>query len=99
METILAAFGGMLINLVGTLTGRVLVALGISVTSFTGFNTSLEWMKTEVLSAISGLPPELIGILGVLKVGVCLNIIVSAMLARLSLQGITSDTLKQWVMK
>ena len=36
MPVFIAAIGGVLINLVGTLAGRVLIALGISVVTYTG---------------------------------------------------------------
>ena len=43
MPVFVAAIGGMLINLVGTLAGRVLVALGISVITYTGMSASIDW--------------------------------------------------------
>ena len=64
MPVFIAAIGGMLINLVGTLAGRVLIALGISVVTYTGVSSSLDWMKAGALTALGGLPDALLEELG-----------------------------------
>lgn len=99
MPVFIAAIGGMLINLVGTLVGRVMIALGISVITYTGMSTSLEWLKTNALQAVSGLPSQVIQILGILRVGQCISIVFSAILARMIIQGLQGDTIKKWVTK
>lgn len=99
MPAFVAAIGGMLINLVGTLVGRVLVALGLSVITYTGINATIEALKTQAVQSFSALPPEVFGMLGVMRVGQCISIITSAIAARLLLDGLTSDTFKRMVMK
>lgn len=99
MPVFVAAIGGMLINIVGTLAGRVLVALGIGVVTYTGMTTTLDWLKAGALSALSGLPSEVVGLLGFMKVGVCISIITSAIAARAIINGVSGDTFKRWVLK
>jgi len=99
MPLIIAAIGGMLINLVGTMVGRVLIALGISVITYSGLSITLDWMKTQAVSALGGLPSEVIGMLSTMKVGVAISIVTSALLARQVLNGLTGDTMKKWVGK
>lgn len=99
MPVFIAAFGGMLINLVGTLAGRVLVALGIGVATYTGISASLDAIKAQALGAFALLPPEAMGIIGILKVGVCISIVSSAIVARLVLNGLTGDSFKSWIHK
>lgn len=99
MPVFVAAIGGMLINLVGTLAGRVLIALGISVVTYTGITVTLDFLKGQAISAFSGLPVEVFSILGVLKVGQCISIVTSAIAAKLLLDGLTGDTFKRWVGK
>lgn len=99
MPIFVAAIGGMLINLVGTLAGRVLVALGIGVITYTGVGASLDFLKDQAVSAFSGLPAEMLSIMGLMKVGVCISIITSAITARLLLNGLSGDTFKRWVHK
>lgn len=99
MPAILLALGTLLLQLVGSMAGRVLVALGIGAVTYTGINTTVGWVKTQAVASLVGLGPEVLGILGMLKVGVCINIIFSAMLARAVLNGIQGDTFKRWVHK
>ena len=99
MPAILAALLGGLINIVGTMAGRVLVALGIGVVTYSGMRVTLEWLKTQAVQSVSGLPAELIGLIAYMKVGVCINIIFSAILIRAALNGLTGDKMKRWVLK
>jgi len=99
MPVFIAAIGGMLINLVGTLVGRVLIALGISVITYTGISTTLDFLKAQALGAFAGLPPEVFGLLGILRVGQCISIVTSAIAAKMVIDGVTSDTFKKWVHK
>ncbi|MDQ0608899.1 hypothetical protein QFZ83_003070 [Variovorax sp. W1I1] len=99
MPAVLLALGTLLLQIVGSLAGRVLVALGIGVATYTGLNTTFTWLKSQAVSAFLGLGPEVVGILGMLKVGVCINIIFSAMLARAVINGIQGDTFKRWIHK
>lgn len=99
MPVFIAAIGGMLINIVGSLVGRVLVALGIGVVTFTGVNAALDELKVQAVQSFSALPPEVVGMLGMMKVGVAISIVTSAIAARLLLDGLTSDTFKRWTLK
>jgi len=99
MPVFVMAIGGMLINIVGTLVGRVLIALGISVVTYTGITITLDALKAQAISAFSGLPPEVFGLLGILKVGQCISIVTSAIAAKLVIDGLTGDTMKKWMHK
>lgn len=99
MPIFVAAIGGMLLNIVGSLVGRVLVALGIGIVTFTGLNAALDALKTQAIQQFASLPPEVFGMLGVMKVGVAISIVTSAIAARLLLDGLTSDTFKRWTFK
>lgn len=99
MPIFIAALGGMLINLVGTLAGRVLIALGISVITYTGITVTLDALKSQAIGALGGLPPEVFGLLGILRVGQCISIVTSAIAAKLVIDGLTGDTFKKWIHK
>lgn len=99
MPVFIAAIGGMLLNLVGSLVGRVLIALGMSVITFTGINAALDQLKGMAIQQFSGLPPEVFGMLATMKVGVAISIVTSAISARMVLDGLTSDTFKRFVLK
>jgi hypothetical protein len=88
-----------LLQIVGSLVGRVLVSLGAAVITYSGLSASLTWLKSSAVSAALGLGPEVVGMLSVLKVGTCISIIFSAMLARLVVQGLQGDSVKKWITK
>lgn len=99
MPLILATLLSGLISIVGTLAGRVLVALGIGVVAYAGIGSLLGGLIDDAVQNLSGLPADLYGLMAFLKVGNAINIISSAILARLTLQGLTGDTMKRWVLK
>lgn len=102
MPAFIAALMGALINIAGTLVGRVLIALGMSVVTFTGVSTTLEWAKSNAVSALSALPVEVVGMLSAMGVGEFLSILLSALTARMALQGLTSGaggSIKRMVLK
>lgn len=99
MPIFIASIGGMLINLVGTLVGRVLVALGISVVTYTGIKASLDYLQSQAVGSFSSLPSGAMEIISLMRVGQCISIVTSAIAVRLMLDGLSSDTFKRWVYK
>jgi len=98
-QRIIASIGGVLINVAGSVAGRVFAALGIGVTSYTGISASLDWLKDQALEALDGVPANIISLLSFMKVGTCINIIITAIGVRLAITGMTSEVLKKWVLK
>lgn len=99
MSAIASVIWGAFLNIIGSLVGRALVALGLGVVTFTGMNASLDWMRDQAVSSILQLDPQVVQLLGVLKVGTFISIISSAVAVRLLLNGVQSGTFKRWVLK
>lgn len=99
MPAILWALGSLLVNIAGSMAGRVLIALGIGVATYTGVNASLDWLKSQAVQAFQGLPADVLGMLGTMKVGQCISIVTSAIVARSIINGVQSDTFKRWVIR
>lgn len=102
LAPILAGLGGVLINVAASMAGRVLISLGIAAITYTGFSVSIDWLKSQMLASLNGLPVQVIGILSMMKVGVCISMLFSALLARLVRQGLSGSgggSLKRWVTK
>ena len=99
MPVFLAALGGVLLNIAGSMVLRVLTSLGIGLIAYKGMTTSLDWLKAQAVNSAMGLPPEVLGMLATMKVGNSISIISSAVLARLVIQGVTGDNVKRWVTK
>lgn len=99
MPWLVSALLSGLISITGHLVGRVMVSLGISVVAYSGFSATLNWLKSQAVSAVLGLPSDVVGMLSTMKVGTSISIIFSAMLARLVVTGMSGDSLKKWITK
>ena len=96
---LIPAIAGALISIASSLVGRVILALGMGVISYTGINASLGVFKTYFANSMNSLGSDLIGIMGLLQIDVCMSIFVAAGLARLVINGATSGTIKKLAMK
>jgi len=98
MPALIAMLWGALIPVLGSLVGRILVSLGIGYLTFTGVDTSIGWAKASFLTNVSALPATAVGIMGLLHVGKCVSILLSAVTMRITLGG-TAGTIKKMVVK
>jgi hypothetical protein len=98
---VLTRFGGWLLGgflaIAPTLVGKILVALGVGVASYTGMDASLGWLKSQAVSSLLGLPVQVVGMLALMRVGSCISMVFSAILIKLALDGMVSGVLKKWV--
>ncbi|MHA6848540.1 DUF2523 domain-containing protein [Ralstonia syzygii] len=97
-----SAIVGFLAQACVSLVGRVLVALGIGFVTFTGVSVMLDGMKSLFLGYVAGastLPWNVVGILGVLKVGVSMNMILTTLAVRASLAGLSGGSVRKMVQK
>lgn len=99
MQWLGALIAGALLNIAGSLVSRVLTALGLGVISYVGINTTLTWLKTNFVSAALALPPTVVTVIALLGVGKMVSMVCSAILVRMTLQGMQSDTVKSWAKK
>lgn len=99
MPLFISALLGGLIQAAGTLVGRVLISLGIGYVAYQGLDTSLDWLKTQIASSAGELPAQALAVLGALKVGSGVSVLISALAARLVLNGMTGGVMKRMVQK
>jgi len=99
MPVFIAALIGALVSAAGTIVGKVLISLGIGYVAYTGMDVSITWVRDQALANLSGLGADIVNMAGVLRIGSAINILTSAMLARLTLNGLTSGVLKKMVVK
>ena len=95
MPLFLAALGGMLLRAIPGFVVQVLVSLGLSLVTYAGMDIAIDQFKGNALSALGGLPPEVLGMLGYMKVGQAINIVFSAMLARMTYNGMKNGAMKK----
>lgn len=94
MPVFIAALVGALASSAGQIVIKVLLALGIGYISFQGFDFLVESTKNDVMASLGSFSPLTVQLLGVLKVGVCINIMFSAVVIRLTLNGAMSGIKK-----
>ncbi len=97
-----SAIVGFLAQACVSLVGRVLVALGIGFVAFTGLEAMLGGVKSLFLSyvaSVGSLPWNVVGILGVLKVGTSMNMILTTLAVRASLAGLSGGSIRKMVQK
>ena len=99
MPVFVAALLGGLYNIAGTIAGQVLIGLGISVITYTGVSSSMDFLMSGAVAAFLSLPANVTALFGLLKLGPCISMVFSAMAVRASLSGLTGGTMKRWVMK
>lgn len=96
MPAILAMLGGMLTSIAPHLVSQVLISLGIAVVTYSGLDFAMSFAKAQAVAGLVALPPTVLAVMSVLKVGVCINIVFSAMAMRATLNGFRNGVFKRW---
>src|SRR5437868_4851033 len=100
MALVICAVVGGVFNIPGAVGGKVLLSLGIGYLTFTGVDASITWAKVQFLSGLTGIPAAAVGLAGLMKVGVCVSMLLSAVTARVTLAGMQAGgSMKKMVVK
>lgn len=89
---------GALASALGSLIGRAIIALGISFITYKGVSVGLDVVKNMVISSVSTLPSQMVGLIGYLWIDKGLTLIFSAFVAAMSLR-LVGGSLKRAVLK
>lgn len=98
MQILAAAIIGALASAMGSLIGRLLLALGIGFVSYTGVDTLVANLTSAIQGNLSGIPGSLWSWLGILKVQTSISILTSAFSTRVAMSAL-SGTVKRMVFK
>lgn len=98
MPALISMLWGGFASILSTLVGRVLVALAIGYVSYQGIDVLLNSMKNAAILHMGQMGP-LVGVVGMLKLGQCLNVVISAVVAKYTIQGMTGGTITRMVFK
>jgi predicted naringenin-chalcone synthase len=93
MALIYALLGGLL-TVAGSMTGRVLIALGMSYFTYSGFNLGADWLLLQVKSSMGAMPADVLSFLGWLWVDKGLSMIFSAYVVALSFKTVGGNLTK-----
>jgi hypothetical protein len=98
MPIIIGMLWGGLVSILGSLVGRVLVALAISYVTYSGVSVLIESLKTAAFANLGNMGP-LVGVVGMMKLGECVSVIVSAVVAKYTIGGLTNGSVTKMVFK
>lgn len=99
MPLLISAIIGALVTAMGTLVGQVLISLGIGYFTYKGVDVAITFARDAALARISALPANAVAIASAMKVGVCLSILTSALVMRMTLKGMKSGVVKRMGVK
>jgi hypothetical protein len=99
MPIVIAALIGALADAAASLVGRVLIAMFISYVTYSGLDTLLSAIGGNIKEYMTGLPSVMVGLLGILKADVDVNIILSALTARATLNGLQNGSITRRIIK
>lgn len=96
---IIGAIWGALAPVLGSLVGRVLLALGIGYVTYTGLNIGVDAIYASVKNSFGGLSGDVLNFLAYMWVDKALSTIFSAFTAALAIKLGTSGVMKKMVIK
>ncbi len=94
LPALIGAFAGAM----GTLAGRVLIALGLGFVSYKGIDLGISALKDEAIRGMQGIPADALSLAGYLWLDKALSVIFSAVAVALSMRAV-SGTVKKLVAK
>lgn len=89
-----AALWGSTLEVMGSLVGRALISAGIGYASYKSLDVSVGWAKSHFFDAANGLPPIAVQVLGVCEVDTSVEMMLSAILMRLTYKGMVGGVMK-----
>lgn len=95
----IAALGGLLLRLVGPLTLRVLLALGISFVTFKGFDVAVDLLLSDIKSDLGSMPSDVVSFLGWLWVDKAIGMVFSCFSACMAVRALGGSGITKMVMK
>ncbi|KAF3999447.1 DUF2523 domain-containing protein [Glaciimonas immobilis] len=93
------AIWGALAPVLGSLVGRILLALGISFLTYTGLSYGVDAIKLSVISSFGGLSADVIGFIGYLWVDKAITTVFSAFATALAIKVGTGSSITKMVVK
>lgn len=75
---------------------KLLIALGFGFITYQGVDVLINNLMQHVYTNFNAVSPEMLGMLGVLKIDKALNVLASAYAARLAIRGITGGLIRKF---
>lgn len=82
-------------TIVGPLVAKVLTSLGIGAVTYVGITAVLAAARSYLLANVTGMPADVLALMGLIKLDIAVNIMLSAVTARAVLSGVNQATGKK----
>lgn len=82
----LATLLGGLLTIVGSMAGRVLLALGIGFVTFKGYDLTVSWLLTQIKTYVGSMPADVVSFLAWCWVDKALSMIFAAYTAAIAVK-------------
>lgn len=90
----IAALWGALIPMMGTMAGRLLIALGVGYVTYKGMDVTATFLLDSIKSSLSAMPVEVLNFLGFCWIDKAIGMIFSSWTASIALKGIAGGITK-----
>ena len=92
-----AGLAGVLVWVASSILARVVVGLGLAVAYYYGLDVALQWAHDQFFVNMALLPPLVLQLAGVLKVGVCIKLLFTTLGIYVSLRGLNAAGFHRWI--
>lgn len=99
MPVLIAAIWGGLATVLGSMVGRVLLALGIGYVTYSGFDVGITWLLNQIKGNFGGMPADIVAFLAWLWVDRAIGLMFSAYSAALAIRMAGATTMTKMVTK
>lgn len=96
MPIFIGSIWGAFLGIIGTVVGRVAVALGIGLISYVGYGSIIQEITSYGKDALIGLPDELKKILGLLRIGESFSLLTGTVTVKMIANGMKNGTIKRF---
>lgn len=96
MPVFAATIWGGLVSIIGSLAGRVMLALGLGVITYIGFGSILSELTSIGRDSLIGLPDDLKKILGLLRIGEAFSLLVGTVTVKFMMNGFNGGRIRRF---
>lgn len=89
-----SALLGALAQAMGSLAGRVMLALGFGFVTYKGIDLGISSLKTMAMDGVRGLPADALGLIGFLWVDKALTVIFSSIVSAIAMRAVGGSVKK-----
>lgn len=99
MPIIISMLWGAFASVLSTLVGRVIIALGIGLVSYQGIDFLLQSLIQAASYNLGSASSVLGGVIGMMRLQESMNVVISATVAKYTIQGLSGGSVTKMVFK